>query len=560
MKLTHYCLALTLLCGTSASAADPLDLLHKDASAVVRLQAPANTVKDLAALIDQIQPGFGAIVQGQIGALGPAINNPTLAGVDMTRDWYIMLFASAQAAPQPVMLIPTTDPQAFKDALGTRFAVAVQDDWIAYSPESSLLEAVKKGFDSSSDSLKAVQSDSLLQDFNKGHLSVLINSPALQTTFADELADAEQSLEQGLDQLEAIVQQSGQQVPTGIIRTVYGQIGKWIIQAARDSSGTIVRLEANDKELRIEQRFVFADGSSTQKQMARHTVGDLASLTKLPQDLPFYFAGKFEIDELLAWSEEIMSLFVADPKSMEAFAESLQAMKSVKFGTVAGAMDLSAARKAAVRYFATAEVSPASKLRDAFGKMGRSMQYEIAGITQTMTYTRNVETISGKEVDLYEFKQDFPAAMDPTGMQKAMNQRLYGGDTITQRMIFEEDRMLQLLGGTAAEMEPLIHPVEWSEASLLDARERLYPTANLVALTDVPRLLLSSAMLAAESPMIPIPVTAEQLSQLIVQPSYAGTAVSLENGELNARINLPVEMFQQITRAVFMGQAMMNGQ
>lgn len=560
MNLTRYCLALTLICSLPASAADPIDLLHKDAAFVVRLQAPDTTIKDVAAFIDQIRPGFGAIAQGQAGSLGLAINNPTLAGVDMSRDWYIMLFATAQTPPEPVMLIPTTDAQAFKDALGTRFAVAVNDDWIAYSTESSLLEAVQDGFESSSESLKAVQSDSLIQDFNRGHLSVLVNSPSLQSTFAKELADAEQSLEQGLNQMELILQQSGQQVPAGMIRAVYGQLGRLVIQAARDSRGCVIRLEANDTELRIEERFVFADGSNTQKQMASHAVSDLASLTTLPQDLPFYFAGKFEVAELLEWSEQIMSVFVTDPKSLEAFSQSLQAMRSVKFGAIAGAMDLSVSREAAVRYFATAEVSPARKMRDAFAKMGSSMQYEIAGITQTMTYKQNVETVSGKEVDLYEFKQEFPAEMDPLGIQKAMNQRLYGGDTITQWLIFEEDRMLQLLGGSAAEMEPLINPVQWTDTNLLNARQRLHPTANLVTLTDVPRLLLATAMLVAESPVIPLPVSVEQLSELLIQPSYAGTSVSLENGELNARTNLPIEMFRQIVQSVFMAQRMMNGQ
>ncbi|MEP3481133.1 MAG: hypothetical protein ABJZ55_17980 [Fuerstiella sp.] len=560
MKTARYCLPLVLLFSVTASAADPTDLLHKDAAVVVRLKAPDTTVKDLAAFIDKVQPGFGAIVQGQASTLGLAINNPTLAGVDLSRDWYFMLFASAEAAPQPVLLIPTNDVQAFKDALGPRFAVAVKDDWIAYSPESRLLEAVQDGFDSSTDSLSAVQSDSLLEDLGKGHLSVLINSPALQSTFVSQLANAEQSLEQGLDQLEAIVQQSGQQMPAGIIQTVYGRVGQKLIQAARDSKGAVIRLEANDVELRIEERFVFAENSITQKALARHTVSDLAPLTALPQDLPFYFAGQFEIDELLEWSEEVMGLVVADPESNKAFQKSLAAMKSIDFGVVAGAIDLSTASDAALSYLATAEVSPTTKLRDAFAEMGSSMKYEVAGITQSMKYTRNAESLGGKEVDLYEFKQEIPPQMDPTGMQKAMNQRLYGGDTITQRMIFEDDRLLQLLGGTIEDLQPLLNPVAWTDTNLLDARKRLYPTANLVMIADVPDLMLSSTILLAESPMVPLPLSVEQLTQLIIQPSYAGTSISLKNGELNARTNLPAEMFQQITRGVFMVQAMLNGQ
>ena len=560
MKTARYCLTLILLFSVTASAADPVNLLHKDAAVVVRLKAPDTTVKDLAAFIDKVQPGFGATVQGQASTLGLAINNPTLAGVDMSRDWCIMLFASAKPPLQPVLLIPTNDVQAFKDALGPRFAVAVKDDWIAYSPESSLLEAVQSGFDSSTDSLSAVQSDSLLEDFDKGHLSVLVNSPALQATFVSQLANAEQSLEQGLDQLEAMVQQSGQQMPAGSIRTAYGRIGQKLIQAARDSKGAIIRLEANGTELRIEERFVFANDSVTQKALARHTVSDLAPLTALPQGLPLYFAGQFEIDELLEWSEEVMGLVVADPKSNKVFQKSFAAMKSVDFGVVAGAVDLSTAPGAALSYLATAEVSQAKKLRDAFAEMGSSMKYEVAGITQSMKYTRNAESVGGKAVDLYEFKQKIPPEMDPTGMQKAMNQRLYGGDTITQRMIFEDDRLLQLLGGTAEDLQPLLNPVPWTDANLLDARKRLYPTANLVMFADVPDLLLSSTKLLAESPMVPLPLSVDQLAQLVIQPSYAGISVSLENGELNARTNLPAEMFQQIARTVFMVQIMMNGQ
>ena len=127
-------------------------------------------------------------------------------------------------------------------------------------------------------------------------------------------------------------------------------------------------------------------------------------------------------------------------------------------------------------------------------------------------------------------------------------------------MIFEDDRLLQLLGGTTEDLQPLLNPVPWTDANLLDARKRLYPTANLVMFADVPDLLLSSTRLLAESPMVPLPLSVEQLAQLVIQPSYAGTSISLENGELNARTNLPAEMFQQIARAVFMVQTMMNGQ
>lgn len=560
MNLSRYFLLLTVLSGSAAFAADPIDLLHKDAAAIIRIQAPETTVKDVAAFIDKIQPGFGAVVQGQAGGLGMVIKNPTLAGVDMTRDWYVMLFASAANPPQPVLLIPATDVEAFKAALGTRHAVAISGDWIAYSQIPELLEAVQAGFDSPSDSIRAIQSEGLLADLQKGHVSVLLNSPSLQATFSDELANAEQQLEKGLQVMANQIAQSGQNIPTEAITGFYGAIGNWMIQAARDSTGGVIRIEINDVELRIEERFTFKEGSQTRKSIGVHPVRPLTQLTQLPEGLAYYIAASFRMNDLLDWSKELMAEFVTDEATQEKFNIALAAMDKSEFGVYAGAFELATSREAALRYMGAMEVKPTAPLRDAFEAMGTGSKYEIAGITQSLSYKRNAETISGEEVDLYEFEQTIPPEMDPLGLQTAMNNRLYGGNVISQRLVYEDDRMLQVLGGNSDDMKQLIESQEWTDATLLDARKRLYPEANMVALADIPRFLLSTATLAAESPALPIPISADQLGQLIIQPTYAGSCFSLADGEVTGRANFPVDMFREVTQAVFIIQGMMNGQ
>ena len=98
-----------------ANGEEPWDLIPAHASAVIRLQAPENTSQDVAEFADDIQPGFGALIKGRLPLLGPVISNPTLAGVDLSRDWYVAIFAVCGTQSEEVMLIPPTDVSAMAE-------------------------------------------------------------------------------------------------------------------------------------------------------------------------------------------------------------------------------------------------------------------------------------------------------------------------------------------------------------------------------------------------------------------------------------------------------------
>ena len=125
---------------SAAQAPNAYDMIPQDALFVVRLKAPETTITDLAEFINKVQPGFGAVVQAQAGQIGMAINNPTLAGVDQTKDWYIALFETGDKKPQPVMLIPVTDAAALESAVGDSFFYAEKDNWVAYGPQEVVVD------------------------------------------------------------------------------------------------------------------------------------------------------------------------------------------------------------------------------------------------------------------------------------------------------------------------------------------------------------------------------------------------------------------------------------
>ena len=93
---------LVLLVGQWAAAAESaLDAISSDAAVVIRIRSPKATIDKVATLVDLVQPPFGQQVRGQAQAIGIAISNPTLAGGDMSGDWYIAVYSPEEEGAQP---------------------------------------------------------------------------------------------------------------------------------------------------------------------------------------------------------------------------------------------------------------------------------------------------------------------------------------------------------------------------------------------------------------------------------------------------------------------------
>jgi hypothetical protein len=63
-------------------------------------------VEKAANLANAMQPGWGGFVQQYSGMKGALISNPTLSGVDQTKDWYVAAFFRGTEEPQVVFAVP----------------------------------------------------------------------------------------------------------------------------------------------------------------------------------------------------------------------------------------------------------------------------------------------------------------------------------------------------------------------------------------------------------------------------------------------------------------------
>ena len=183
-------------------------------------------------------------------------------------------------------------------------------------------------------------------------------------------------------------------------------------------------------------------------------------------------------------------------------------------------------------------------MAEAFQLLGSGIDYDIAGIQVRSTLQSDAESIDGQSVSIFQMEQTIPPALDPTGMQKALNEKLYGPDGIVQRIALKDDLVLQTMGGGTESMKQLLTSTGWSDPKLLEARARQHAEANLLILVDVPNAVLKFAKLILGTGAVPVPVQPEQLDGLVIPPSYAGFSLAMEKQRLSARTSIPLETFQ----------------
>jgi hypothetical protein len=550
-------LPLLTVCQVMAQDSGAYDLIPGDAAAVVRLQAPDQTIDDLATFVDKVQPGFGGLIRGQATAIGMVISNPTLAGVDRSKDCYLILFADSNRPPETVVLVSSTDVASLKQAVGASFHYAEKDSWVAYSTKAGLIDQVRACFDERQSPVCDHMQDHVRSELNSGQLTVFVNSDSLKKTYAVQLAQAEDRLEQAIEVMAAQIRTGNSELDLEYVMDIYRRIGEVGIQTVRDSKSAVLSLHVTDKAVRIEEILTVHVDSQSDVFLKSQPVSDMLRLKSVPHGLSGYWAMSGDPKPFMDWAGDIIEASISEEEVKKKLLKSFTTMQEVRFGTIAAGGDIAEDDDVALRYFGLAEIEPASKVRDAFLEFGPAMEYEIAGIRQEMSFERDAEQIAGQTVDVYRFKQTIPPAMDPTGLQKALNDRLYGADGMTQRLAFKGDLLLQTMGGGQDSMKRLLTSANWSDAKLLQARERQHEKANVLFLVDVPTMTLKFAKLIIGTGNLPIPVQAEQLAPLQIAPSYVGFSMVAEPQTLRVRTTLPVETFQGFAQISMFVQGLM---
>jgi hypothetical protein len=306
----------------------------------------------------------------------------------------------------------------------------------------------------------------------------------------------------------------------------------------------VIGIKFAENELQIDKVLKVEADSQTDSFLRSQPVSKMEGLTTLPEGLVGYFGLHGNPDPLFDWSEQLMSQMFKDEELQKKTAKSLALIREAKFGSMVVGGDLLPDEEGALRYFGRTEIQPSSVIRDAIQQFGSNIEYEVGGIRQKQSFELNAETIGDQSIDIYRMEQTLPPALDPTGMQKAMNEKMYGPEGIVQRIATKDGFILQTMGGGAESMKTLIKADTWSNSLLLDARASLHEQANMVTLVDMPNVVQKFAKLILGTGMVPVPIQPEQLDDLKIPPSYSGFSVAAEKQRLTVRARIPAETFQ----------------
>ena len=562
--LRGLCVALgsfSLLFVSLARAADPSDAVPDSASVVLRVKAPETTLGNLGDFVDAVQPGVGAVVKGNLAMLGIAISNPTLAGVDVTKDWSVIVFAeSRQQPPALVFLVPATDTSAVKDALPPGFQFHAADKLAIYSDNEEAFGKVRDQLSGKGTALWSKVDASSKKLFDASDLSVFVNLRQLTKAFESELNQAEPQLDLFLNQISGVIPdaQRAQIVP---VFDMYRVLGKSAVQGVRDSVSLTLCVSFSKETIRFEDRLQVAEGTKTAKFLAAQPTGDLSLMSRLPAGKPIYFGMKADMAGMVDWSMNMTKGMMtnASDEQKSQFDAALKEMRGLKWNEMSGYFSLDTTNPGAIRAGSVAEITPTKRLREISHNMMKAMkEIQSIGFKQTTKLEPAAEKIGGVEVDRITMLQEFDESLDPQGIQKKLRNALFGEDGMQQLVMYQPTRTLQTFGGGLSELETLVTALgstSKTDATRTTARKRFVEQANVVVIADVPQLMVAAIRLAARE--LPVPINAAALDGLQLTPSYIGGAVACEPTAARVQVVIPVEQAQGIAKIVttlMMGQ------
>ena len=548
--------SVSLLVGSMVRAADPSDAVPDSASMVLRVKAPQTTFGNLGDFVDAVQPGVGAVVKGNLAALGLAISNPTLAGVDVEKDWSVIVFAeSRQEPPALVFVVPATDTNAVKNALPPGFQFHAADKLTVYSDNEAALSKVRDRLSGKGTSLWSKIDASSKKLFDGSDVSVLVNLQQLTKAFESELQQAEPQLDMILNQISGALPdaQRAQLVPA---LDMYRVLGKSALQGVRDSQCLTLTVSFAKEAIRLEHRLQVVEGTKTAKFLAAQPTSELSLMSRLPVAKAVYFGAKADMAGMVDWSMKLtkgMLTNVSEEQKTQ-FDAAVKEMRGLKWNEMAGYFDIDSAASGVIRGGAVAEITPTKRLRELGHTLMKSMgEIKSIGFTQTTKLESGVEKIGGVEVDRITMQQEFDPSLDPAGLQKKVRDVMFGEAGMQQFVMYQPTRSLQTFGGGLTELEKLaaaLGSTTATDAARATARKRFVERANVVVLVDAPRLLVSGIRVAARE--MPLPIDAAALDNLDLPPSFIGGALACEPTAARAQLIIPVEQAQGIAKIVML--------
>ena len=562
---------------TGRAEESTLEVVPSDASLVIRFKKPQAIVEKAAAFVNQVVPGAGDMLQQQSAALGMAISNPGMAGVDMAGDWAIVMFTNEASGakagngePKFVFVVTGTDLKAMQEGIGSSVQFGEKGKLGFYSPDEAafkLVDARAKGEGKSIST--SIDKDSAVV-FEAGDVSVFINVQQLLVDYKDEISQAKEHVRQVLENGPPVPGSSG--VDLAQITAIANKLVPVFFDRLNDAVGCTISVNISKEAISFEDLVKVKKDSEADKLLSKSSANSLSTLSSLPAGYLSYVgisADSSSFSELneLAASLNGMQFKGDDVKEFKTLSADLAKLKIVSRAIAIAIGDVD---EGAFRQVGVTEVDNPLKFKELTLKMAKFMEKAQLpnGMKQKVTIKKDAEKFGANSADMVVVKSEFgEEAGDPMigfFMEKLMSS-LFGTEGATSRIVSLKDRSVETLGGGKQAMSDLLASLEKksgsSKTATDEARAKLAPKANFIFLLDLPNTIAKFFELVVKEQIapIPLPIDPESLKEVQSNPSYFGISASVEPQGIRVKTVFPVEQAQGIAKIVLFVQKVMQG-
>lgn len=539
------------------SAADvpvPEAAISSDASIVIRLQKPKESLQKISSLVNQVDESLTAVVAGNLRTLlGRSIANPALTGIDNTRDLFVGVFLSQTKRPGLLYIVPVKDEKSLKAALDKKYQNTTYEKWILYSEDQKLVDQAMELLKSRKQNFRSQMSPRALALFSKGDLSIFVNSQKLVQIYQPQLEQAGQKVDVALKQISETAN-TAPGVNMKPILAMYSTLAKGALQAVKDSQSYTTAFRVDSQGMGLESLFEVKEKSKTDELFQSNPPQNFAQLGKFPANQLLYFAGAGNTDALITWGMNFTAQMFDESKpasdAKSKFKNLVKEIHRLKFGSYYFSIELGKLSKGVLNAYTVSEVEPSEKMRKYSHEMMSLMQgISLPGIKQQITFTPDAEKIGSETVDLTVIKQEVDPEFDPLQIQKQILDVLYGPSGITNRMAYPKGKVLQVMGAHASMkkfLDALNAPTDsnliaQNQAIFKQARQQGLKQANILLMVDVPSCVAKGFNLFAESRQKKAPFSEGLIKKQGISPSYLTFSLSMEKQSMTTKTYVPVQ-------------------
>ena len=341
---------------------------------------------------------------------------------------------------------------------------------------------------------------------------------------------------------------------------MYSDLAGLAFDAAADAQWAALRVNFSSAGVGVTGLLGVKSESAIDQLLAANPPSALDTIGLLPSGSAVYYGYHANYERLSKWSRDWASTAYGDSPNAQKISAAIDQLRESGIGSVAGSFSLSPATGIVTAALYQAEHP--EKLRAALAAFQAAGQASTPFYEQKIELQSNAENYQNHSVDVATTTFEFKEVKDEgQRIGQKLLQKLFGGLKMVTRFTSLEGLSLQVAGNDPKYLHETIDSLGSGERVLgleeafAKTRDQLGEQANLIALINVPRLIVDIVGLIRDIPPFDMAL-AQAPFNFGAQPavSFAGFSLATESHAVRLQLFIPVEQPKGVMQIFGQGQ------